>query len=533
MHFPNFDGCAVARDCAEKFKLTAFTVDFFYKHPGGIFIRLRPDRRLSTLKAVPAEWSEATMAKWWKVGAVLLGSVLLAGWWLPAAARAQFFTLFGKKASQQDPPPAFSSGPEQKEPEFCPAPGNVPPGTPEFCPAPSGPQTPFLPCNEEDRTAFCDYKYPEPEPLCFWVKGEYLNWWAQDQKLSTVLATTSASPNLTSNFGALGQSATEILFGPQSIDLRHLPGGRVTGGFCLGFLPPIEISGFWLNKNNDLFSAFSNGGRSAPVLARPVLATQTGQESVFLAGFPNEVAGSLLFKSNFNLWGTDTNMFFNICSSDVAFIDFLLGYRYAELRESWQLANSAAPVNPNIAIPFDGGAVQPGNSTTALDQFSTVNRFNGGQVGVRAGLSAWRCTLMADAKLALGSTNYNETISGNSFLITPTTPFRGPMTAPGGVLALASNSGTATTNEFTIIPEFDINLGYQIHRCVRVFAGYSIFYWSSVARPANQISNVIDSRQAPTDFNFVPGFRGTVPIESINRTDFWAQGFNFGILIGY
>jgi hypothetical protein len=473
------------------------------------------------------------MAKWWKVGAILLAVC-----WLPADVHAQF-TLFGigkKTSQQQEPPPAFNNGPEPKEPEFCPDPRSVQPGAPEFCPAANGgPQTPFLPCNEEDRTAFCDYKYPEPEPLRFWVKGEYLNWWAQKQNLTAVLATSSSAPSLLNNFGALGQTGTEVLYGPQAIDLGRLPGGRVTGGFCCGLLPPIEVSGFWLNKNNNLFSAFSDGSDASPLLARPVNTSQTGQESVFLAGFPDTIAGGIVIKSNFNLWGTDANMFFNICSSDMAFVDVLLGYRYAELRESIQISNTATPVEAGIAVPFNGtaGGVGPGNSTLAFDQFATMNRFNGGQFGLRTGLSAWRMSLIADAKLALGSTSYNVNIGGASYVVNSTTPFRGPISAPGGVLALASNSGLATANDFTIIPEFDLNVGFQLHRSVRLFAGYSIFYWSSVVRPANQISNIIDSRQAPTDFNFVPGFRGSVPIQPMNRTDFWAQGFNFGVLIGY
>jgi hypothetical protein len=471
------------------------------------------------------------MAKWWKVGAILL-----AGCWLPATAQAQW-SLFGKKTSKQDePPPAFSTGPEQKEPEFCPDPRSVQPGAPQFCPAPSdGPQTAFLPCNEEDRTAFCDYKYPEPDPLCFWIKGEYLNWWAQKQNLNTVLATTSATPSLVNNFGAFGQTGTELLYGPQSIDVGRLQGGRATGGFCLGFLPPVEVSGFWLNRNNGLFSAFSDGSPGSQVLARPILASQIGQENVFLAAFPDAVAGGIVIKSTFNLWGTDSNMFFNVCTSDVAFFDVLLGYRYAELRESLQIANTLSPVEAGIAVPFNhtAGGIGPGHSTVAFDQFATINRFNGGQLGIRAGLSAWHLSLMADAKLALGSTNYEVNIAGTSSLVTPTTPFRGPVTVPGGVLALASNSGSATANDFTIIPELDINLGYQIHRSVRLFAGYSVFYWSSVVRPANQVTNVVDSRQAPTDFGFVPGFRGSMPIQPMSRTDFWAQGFNFGILIGY
>jgi len=474
---------------------------------------------------------EAIMAKWWKVGILLLATTLL-----PGQLRAQF-KLFAKK-TKDDPPPAFSNGPEQKDPQFCPDPRDVPAGGPAFCPTPEGPpQTPFLPCNEEDRNAFCDWHRPE-RSLCFWAKAEYLNWWMRDASVGSILATTSRTPNLANNFGALGQSGTEILFGPGEYDLGHLQGGRLTAGFTLPFFFPVEVSGFWLNKKNDLFSARSDGGPNSLLIARPVFLTQLHQQGAFNAGFPAglaaniAVAGSFAIKTSTNLWGIDPSVFFHVGSSDVLSVDFFLGYKYAELREYWQFLGTDTALLGTF-LPFNGGAVGPGGTTAAFDQFSTLNRFNGGQIGMRTGLSLWQFNLSADTKLAMGPTSQRVDVQGNSSATTTLTPLTVSNFAPGGILALPSNIGRTGGNRFSIIPELDLNLGVQITRQFRLFAGYDIMYWSSVVRPSDQLNNNIDSRQAPTDVAFAPGFRGTQPPSSFHRTDFWAQGFSVGFLFGW
>ena len=77
------------------------------------------------------------------------------------------------------------------------------------------------------------------------------------------------------------------------------------------------------------------------------------------------------------------------------------------------------------------------------------------------------------------------------------------------------------------------NVGFQLFRSVRLFGGYSFLWWTNVVRPGDQLNNSIDSRQIPTNGDFVPGFVGTSPGRSFTTTDFWAQGYSFGVLIGF
>jgi len=470
----------------------------------------------------PTEWKEANMANGCKLGAIVLGVALLA-----SRAQAQFL-FFGKKP-HEDPPPAFSNGPAAPEPQFAPDPKSIPKGTPDFCPPGDEPHTPFLPVEEENRNAFLDYKTSEPAPLMLWLKADYLNWRFSKENLRAILVTTDTAPNMPTDVGALGQPHTAILLGSGSFDNGVFQGGRLTAGFCPGFLPPVEISGFAMQRSRSLFTGNSPGGPNDPVLAQPVLSFQNGQESALLAAFPNQFAGQISVISNSNLWGIDANAYFNLIDYDVLNIDLFLGYRYQELRENILIFNSETAVDGQL-IPFDG--IFPGvSAVNRYDQFGTRNAFNGGQLGIRTGLHWGRIALLLDSKLALGETVETLNIFGNSTSPNAATPFGTPV-ANGGVMAVPSNSGVHKKQGFTYIPEADFNLGFQLFRSVRLFAGISCMYWSQVVRPGDQITNVIDTRQVPSS-NFFTGQTVNVPPFPFHKTDFFAYGFNFGILIGF
>ena len=127
----------------------------------------------------------------------------------------------------------------------------------------------------------------------------------------------------------------------------------------------------------------------------------------------------------------------------------------------------------------------------------------------------------------------NLYIDGYSTMFQPVAG-RAATTLKGGLLALPSNIGSTSVSDFSIIPEVNATLSYQLHSHVRVFGGYNVMYWSSVARAGSHISSVVDSRQIPTDANFNPTFGGIAPTRpSIINDSFLAHGFSFGIEFGF
>ena len=101
-----------------------------------------------------------------------------------------------------------------------------------------------------------------------------------------------------------------------------------------------------------------------------------------------------------------------------------------------------------------------------------------------------------------------------------TEPTQAPVTSPGGFLAQASNSGQYQRNQFTMVPELGINVGFDLTPRLRLVGGYSLIYWSAVARTGDQIDLNLT-------FPTVTGIRS--PEFRFAMTDYWAQGLNLGI----
>ena len=57
----------------------------------------------------------------------------------------------------------------------------------------------------------------------------------------------------------------------------------------------------------------------------------------------------------------------------------------------------------------------------------------------------------------------------------------------GGTSFTAPASTRAPTDTFSVVPEVGINIGYQVSRAVRLYAGYQYFNWNNVLRPGNQV----------------------------------------------
>jgi hypothetical protein len=149
-----------------------------------------------------------------------------------------------------------------------------------------------------------------------------------------------------------------------------------------------------------------------------------------------------------------------------------------------------------------------------FDLFDTRNDFHGAQLGVvfRERVCRWSMEMLL--KLGLGNTHSQVVIDGSAMLGLP------PFPHPEGLLAKETNIGVYERDQFTMIPELGVTLGYDITCNLRATFGYTFIYWSKVARPGDQIDLTVFMPQAvpPHDhpqFNWV-------------TTDFWAQGLRFG-----
>jgi hypothetical protein len=197
----------------------------------------------------------------------------------------------------------------------------------------------------------------------------------------------------------------------------------------------------------------------------------------------------------------------------------LAGYRFLHLEEHLS-------VQENLTVTEAGGAVPPGTSILVGDRFDTSNSFHGGEVGLAAELNAGPWSLNLLGKLGLGGTASSVNINGSTVV---TEPGLAPAGQPGGLLALGSNSGLHQGTHFSFVPELDANLGYQLTQCCRVTAGYSLLYWTGVARPGDQVDLGVNPNLLPPA---QPG-GDQRPAFPFHRSSLSAQGLSVGIAFRY
>jgi hypothetical protein len=102
------------------------------------------------------------------------------------------------------------------------------------------------------------------------------------------------------------------------------------------------------------------------------------------------------------------------------------------------------------------------------------------------------------------------------------------------LLALSSNIGHYSRDQFSVVPEVDVNVGYQVTNHLRFFVGYTFLYWSGVERPADAINLLANSTRVPTASFFGIAPSGPpAPLFSFHNSDFWAQGINLGIQLRF
>jgi hypothetical protein len=417
--------------------------------------------------------------------------------------------------------PEAGSAPAAKSPYGASAPtsGSLFPANylPESAPPPPAPLAPARPepapgpkpttCSVLSEDCTCGPR--------FWVSGEYLLWWLKDAPLTVPLVTTG-DPTDPVAPGALGRPGTTTLFGPGTYNYPPFSGGRLTAGAWLdsGRRFGLEGSAFLLEQRSAGFNLAGDSLGNPPIYM-PVFRADLGMEGAFTISDPAAVlTGSVATASSTQLWGAEANGLVNLTRRNGLSIDMLAGFRYLDLRES---------------LTIDVNAFDPVNVINDVihDQFLTHNQFYGGQLGAKVGLVFNRATVDLAAKVALG-TNHQVVDTNGS-----TTEFgvgsANPGTFPGGVFTQPTNIGRQTRDEFSVIPEVQVKVGYRISAGLSAFVGYEFLYWNQVVRPGDEIDRNVNPTQTLGGTLAGPA----VPAPQFNRTDFWAHGLSFGLELRY
>jgi len=300
--------------------------------------------------------------------------------------------------------------------------------------------------------------------------------------------------------GAFASPNTTVLYGNQQMMKALRPGFRAGGGFWIDNESRFGVDGniMGLADQTDKFlTTVSNGG---PIVARPVVNGLTNTNIGIPIG--NTLPATITSQVDTSYWGADLNFRLNIRRYDIARLDLIAGYRYAQLNDA---VNVNASLVQQVTIPAIGNAapISFSGGIPQQDLFSTKNQFYGGQIGLAGTVRIFdQVTLSGRGTVALGATVSDVFLSG-------TAAYGGT-----GLLVQSSNLGRYSSQDFAVMPEVNTKIGFEPTERLRLNVGYTWTYWSLVRRAADQI-----------DLTVLAAARPNYPSAT---TDYWIQGWTLG-----
>ncbi len=316
-------------------------------------------------------------------------------------------------------------------------------------------------------------------------------------------ALVTASPNGTpvSQAGVLGQPGTSVLFGgPLNDDLNV--GGRFQVGYWLDKCNTcgIQAGFFFLGQNDSNFNATSDG---STIIARPFFDAnpQTNAQNAQLVSFPGVLQGGVNVDSSTSILGADVGFRHMLCSKGTCAPacastncnvpgvyccrwDLISGFQYFRLRDNIGITEDLTSTNqPNVV---------PGTRLLVNDRFKAQNDFYGFDIGTVGSCYRGRWFIEGLGRIGIGAVDRSLQITGNTVV---TVPGGSVSNQSGGLLAQPTNIGNYNDCVFSVMPQVGVNVGYQVCRFARVYAGYSFLGVSGVARAGEQIDPVVNSTQ--------------------------------------
>jgi len=365
-----------------------------------------------------------------------------------------------------------------------------------------------------------------PQPGAFapdsqtWFRADYLLWHISDSRLPPLAGMAARS---FADASELPEGAiTPVLGGKTSFDTHS--GVRLDGGLWFGGQQCVGLdAGYFQLEHRTLGFGLTSAGD--PIVG-PVFNDLSSQRLILIeAGFPGSVSrnepqrtATMTAGTDERLWSVEANLRVRGPSVFSDRTDLLFGFRHINFDEGVGV-NTVSVIDPTV--PVTGGSI-----LATGDSFRAHNRFYGGQIGFQSDYRWRRVFWNFVGKLGIGGMHENVNIQGATASITPA----GAITAgPGGVLTQPTNIGQHNNSIFTVVPEIDLNIGYQVTPRLRAYIGYTFLYIDHLARIGDQIDFNVDRTQVQALSDFNPSAPARHPVAVINDNFMWAYGLNFGL----
>lgn len=349
--------------------------------------------------------------------------------------------------------------------------------------------------------AWEDYSCCEPS---YWAQADYLYWQIEDSP--KVIPLVIEQPEVGGPF--------DVVLGGKKIKNDWNSGGRFALGYWFDDCQQlgIEANYFFLGKNSK-HSSVASDENGSPRMRVPFFNVFEDLPDSSALSTPGVFRGTAFLKTSNEMFGAELNLVSQLpCSS----FRLLAGFRYWNFKDSLRFFVDSPLVEDPTVYNYE-------------DRFHTQNNFYGGQIGASYKQNFSCFFFDVTGKIALGAMCQKSTIDGffqtNEFTPGVTETFE------GGFFALPSNIGRHKKTQFSVIPELNINLGYQITDNISLRIGYTVLYVTEVVRASKQMSSALNPTQsANIEFTPTPVLEGVPsPTGKIKSSSLWAQGVNAGL----
>ena len=373
-----------------------------------------------------------------------------------------------------------------------------------------------MPNSDEAGAAATPSPTPRRQPLgescpCprIWVSADYVHWWTKGTNIPA-LVTTSETNTLESQAARLGLPTTSTLFGGQEINDNSRSGARLSLGGWLHLRNRIGFDLTFLVLGNE--ETRFRAGSELEILGRPFFNVLNDEQDAKLINFPSLVSGDIDASIRTKFYTGEALLRRGTRYTHTSRADWYIGYRIAGLDDDLRIFENTSVLSGPVA----------GAEFAISDQFRTRNTFHGVDLGVSREQLLLPCLWLELAgRVALGTTRSRTDVVGQTI----TTSGGASSVEDAGLLALPTNSGSFSDDEFSTVTELNVMLRRQFGHGFSATVGYSVFYWQDVLRAGEQIDLQINTTQLP------PGTLSGLPRPGLNNEggEFWAHGLHVGL----
>lgn len=356
----------------------------------------------------------------------------------------------------------------------------------------------------------------------FFLGGEYLAWKLNNTTVNPIVFNVPigivGAPIAIVNGGGAGVFVTYASLTPQSqaalsqngvINYGMENGMRFTGGLALEqdtglsvLLNAIIIpsSSFNLSSNTSFNTVpinFQTGLESQVALGSNLNAnTEVATIPIVV---PRNVGSQVYASANNFVGGVEVDL----KGRDLIFGDILfsglLGFRYFQFNESLGVNSTYNIIQPpGIPSPDVEQGLQSNfsqyQSITSIssDNIKVYNNFLGPQIGINSNYNFKRFTFDCNGKLGIGVQHQVVTINSSTTQTFAVNNGDGTTSTPqiqkyaAGLLFSPYDVGRHSRNQFGLIPELNLKLGYRLFDRLKITAGYDFLMMANVLRASNQ-----------------------------------------------